>query len=189
MPGMFWYMQRTLKSHGYSVQLFGYSSVQKHLDSNVASLHHFLQSLPGTQIDFIAHSLGGLLLLDYFAKYRDDRLGKSVLLGSPLAGSAVARCLSQSRLLQPFLGKSKDALENGIRKWAAPDEVIMIAGNRNLGIGRMFGKSLATPNDGTVAVAETMHPNLTAHHIIPESHTSMLFSKHALKIITSFLGD
>jgi pimeloyl-ACP methyl ester carboxylesterase len=189
MPGAFWYMQRALKADGHCVRLFGYSSVRKHPASNTASLHRFLQSLPDQHIDFIAHSLGGLLLLNYFSEYNDDRLGKCVLMGSPLTGSAVARCMSQLRFLQPFLGKSRDVLEHGIREWAAPGEVIMIAGNRNLGIGRLFGKTLPTPNDGTVAVCETMHPNLAAHYIIPASHTSMLFSKHALSIITPFLSD
>ena len=186
---MFSYIQRTLKARGCSVRLFGYASVGKDLVSNTEALHRFLQSLPDRRIDFVAHSLGGLLLLNYFASYSHDRLGKSVLLGSPLKGSAVARCLGQIRIWEPFLGKSREVLENGIGEWAAPGEVIMIAGNKNIGMGRLFDKSLDTPNDGTVAVAETMHPGLTAHYIIPASHTSMLFSKHTLDIITPFLSD
>lgn len=189
IPGVFWVMKRALKADGYAVRLFGYSSVQKDLECNAESLHHFLQRLPDTRIDFIAHSLGGLLLFNYFANHHDDRLGKTVLLGSPLTGSAVARCCNQNKLLQPFLGKSKHALQFGIREWVAPDEVIMIAGDKNLGMGQIFGKALPKPNDGTVAVAETMHPKLAAHYVIPESHTSMLYSQHSLKIIKSFLSD
>ena len=188
-PGVFWYMQRALNSAGYGTHLFGYSSVQQHLSANAEYLDKFLQSLPDRRINFVAHSLGGLLLLNYFTDHKDDRLGKSVLLGSPLAGSAVARCCNQIKFLQPFLGKSNRELQYGITQWAAPDKVIMIAGTKNLGLGQVFGSTLSRPNDGTVAVSETKHPKLAAHYQIPESHTSMLYSKHTLKIIKAFLSD
>ncbi|MEM8844951.1 MAG: alpha/beta fold hydrolase [Pseudomonadota bacterium] len=188
-PGIFWYMQQNLNFAGYPTRLFGYSSVQQHLSVNADSLQQFLKSLPVKKIDFIAHSLGGLLLLNYFAKYNDERLGRSVLLGSPLAGSAVARCCHDIKLFRPFLGKSQHELQYGISHWAAPDKVIMIAGTKNIGLGNVFGSALAKPNDGTVAVIETKHPKLHAHYQIPETHTSMMYSKQTLKIIKSFFSD
>lgn len=188
-PGVFWYMQHSLNSAGYTTRLFGYPSVQRHLKDNASSLHRFIQLLPDKKIDFIAHSLGGLLLFNYFANYHDNRLGKTVLLGSPLTGSAVARCCNQIKFLQPFLGKSKHELQHGITQWAAPDKVIMITGNKSMGLGQFFTNVLPKPNDGTVAVNETKHPKLSGHYQIPESHTSILYSKHALRIIKSFLSD
>ena len=185
-PGVFFYVRSSLQHAGYSAQLFQYASIRKPLDVNVQALSSFIKSIDAEQIDFVAHSLGGLLLLHYFMQANDPRLGKVVLMGTPLRGSAIARICAQNPLLRPLLGFSGEVLQRGIEQWSAPNETIMIAGTRRWGLGRMFFV-LKGAHDGTVAVDETRHPRLAAHYEISVSHTSMLYSRSAMRIILDFL--
>lgn len=186
-PGIFWYVRRALSPIGAPVYLFGYRSIRQSLEDSARSLQAYLDKLDVKRIDFIAHSLGGLLLLHYFSLCSDPRVAKVVLMGTPLQGSAIARISAQFALFKPLLGKNREHLQRGALQWSAPDKTIMIAGTRSIGVGRIFPHALEGPNDGTVAVAETRHPQLFAHYEIPESHSSMLYSRSAVQIIRKFL--
>ena len=186
-PGIFWYVRRGLKPIEAPVYSFGYASIRQSLEESARSLQPFLDKLQAQRIDFIAHSLGGLLLLHYFSLGRDPRVAKVILMGTPLQGSAIARTSAQFALFKPLLGKNREHLQRGISQWSAPAETIMIAGTRSIGVGKLFPKALVGPNDGTVTVAETRHPKLLAHYQISASHSSMLYSREAVCIIREFL--
>ncbi len=185
---VFWYVRHALRDLEAEVKLFEYSSIRQPLETSVRALTSYVQSTEAAKIDFIAHSLGGLLLFHYFAKTRDVRLDRVVLMGTPLQGSAIARMCEQSPAFKPLLGKNHAVLQQGIAQWSAPGETIMIAGTRRVGVGTLlFKSSFAQPSDGTVAVEETRDSRLSAHYEIPASHASMLFSKDAVQIIRTFL--
>ena len=186
-PGIFWYMRHALRRGGVPVYLFGYPSIRRSLEENAHALQVYLRKIDATRIDFIAHSLGGLLLLHYFSLVREARAERVVLMGSPLQGSAVARISAQFPIFKPLLGKNREHLQRGITHWSAPEKTIMIAGTRSIGVGRVFPRALTGPNDGTVSVSETRHPQLYAHYQIRESHASMLYSRAAVQIIQNFL--
>jgi len=186
--GIFWYLRNSLQQSGFSLHLFEYASIRKSFEANAHALQCYVAAIKAKQIDFIAHSLGGLLLFHYFTLTQDARLGKVVLMGTPLRGSAIAGTFAQSIVLNPLLGTNRDILQRGINTWSVPGPVMMIAGTKRIGVGRMFGNVLAVPNDGTVAVEETKHPRLYAHYEIPETHTSMLYSSQAIRLIKTFLA-
>ncbi len=187
-PGIFWYLRRALKPVGAPVYLFGYASIRRTLEESAQSLRSYLDKLDAQRIDFIAHSMGGLLLLHYLSLDCDSRVAKVVLMGTPLQGSAIARTSAQFALFKPLLGKNREYLQRGVAQWSAPAETIMIAGIRSIGMGRVFPKALVGPNDGMITVAETRHSGLLAHYQIAESHSSMLYSRAAVRIICDFLA-
>ena len=184
---VFWFIQRSLRELDAKIYLFSYATIREPIARSSEQLARYLQAIDADQIDFIAHSMGGLLLFELFARVKDERFRRVVLLGTPLRGSAVARALGECSFFKYFLGKSGNTLAKGISEWTAPAETIMIAGSKNIGMGQLFRKALTMPNDGTVAVAETRYPALSAHYLIPETHSSLLFSKQAIKIIKKFL--
>jgi hypothetical protein len=105
------------------------------------------------------------------------RLGRVVCLGSPLRGSRTAARLSRLPVGRHFIGrcladvharKAVIAVKAGI-------EVGSIAGRIPLGVGRLFG-AFREPNDGTVAVAETIIDGLADHIVLPVSHVALLWS-------------
>jgi hypothetical protein len=63
----------------------------------------------------------------------------------------------------------------------------MIAGNRSIGLGRLFGQS-AMDSDGSVSLSETQAPGLSDRVILPVSHTGMLFSPVVALQVCNFLA-
>jgi pimeloyl-ACP methyl ester carboxylesterase len=143
-------------------------------------------ALGGGQIHFVGHSLGGLITLQALQQPRNFNVGRVVCLGSPLRGSAVARSVAGLPGGSYLVGKSAELLRSGLARWSAPPSVGSIAGRLPLGFGVVVG-SLASPNDGTVSVAETQLPGLSDHCIVPATHVGLVFSDEAANQTVSFL--
>jgi pimeloyl-ACP methyl ester carboxylesterase len=152
-------------------------------------LHQYLQSLPGECVHFVAHSLGGIVLMHYFHLYKDVRPGRVVLLGSPVAGSERASQFNQLPFMQTVMGKSTEqGLLGEVPPWSGGRDLGMIAGSRSIGVGNLLGRSTAT-NDGIVYVYETQVPGLTDHVVLPTSHSGMLISDKVAQQVIHFIKN
>lgn len=192
-----WPLARYLQQHGYSVSRFGYASVGGDWEDNVAALVQHLAQYPDQHPDqrlhIVAHSLGGLLAVAALA--RQDHASTSVtqllMLGTPLRGSVSAQRLLRSGLTARMLGHSGQVLEQGLADLvpvvARHCRLVMIAGNKPFGLGRLLA-DFQGAHDGTVAVAETMHPALHEHLLLPVSHTGLLLSPAVLHRVVSSLA-
>ncbi|MFI9650890.1 esterase/lipase family protein [Guyparkeria halopsychrophila] len=185
-----WPLARRLKQAGFAPLLFGYPS-RAAPAANAERLAHWLDEQNASPDHFLAHSLGGVLLAHLFARHPDSRPpgARLVLLGSPLAGSAVARGLAQWRLGRWLLGGSLEAgLAGDVPTWTAPN-TLMLAGTRPVGPGRLVPEALVSPNDGTVAVAETSTPGLTDHRCLPVNHFALLWSERVAQAAIDHLSS
>jgi len=180
--------RRWLAECGYGVDLFRYATVRPALDDNARALAAHVRALRGARLHLVGHSLGGLVILRMLALAPDVRLGRVVLLGSPVRGSGVARTLQRVRLGRAILGRSLPAWDDGVHalpRWPCP--VGMIAGRVAFGAGLLLKSDLG-PNDGTVAVAETELPSFDDHLVLPVSHTGMLLSHRVALATCRFLA-
>ncbi|MFW6375045.1 MAG: esterase/lipase family protein [Guyparkeria sp.] len=183
-----WPLARRLKRAGFDPVRFGYPSRARPAD-NAERLARWLADQPYPPRLFVAHSLGGLVLTHFFAGHPQARSPKMriVLLGTPLAGSRVARRLSASRAGRWLLGDSLvDGLAGTPPAWTAPG-TLMIAGTRPIGPGRLVRGALGSPSDGTVAVAETRAPELAAHRCLPVNHFALLWSRRTATAVIDYL--
>lgn len=179
---------RRLTRAGFRVRHFGYPT-RAPLPRDADRLDKWLGELGPTH--FVAHSLGGLVLAHLFDRHPDrlSQTGRIVLLGSPLAGSAVARRLGGTRVGRWALDGCLDrGLLGGVPAWRAP-RTLMVAGTRPIGPGRLFPGALPDPSDGTVAVAETRVPGLAEHRSLPVNHFGMLLSRPVADEAIAFLGS
>lgn len=185
-----WAMSRLakkLRAYGYRTYIFSYPSVKKSMVENAEALAKFVDAIDAETLHFIAHSLGGTLLLNYFEGYDSRRYGRVVILGSPLNGSLKANRLLKWPFGNKSLGKSiEGGLLDGGLCCPAKHDVGVIAGDQPLGLGLFLGR-FREPNDGTVAVSETRLPGISDHLVLHTSHTGMLLSNIVPVQIHGFL--
>jgi len=161
---------------------FGYTS-RATPAANADRLADWLEQRPEPPRRFIAHSLGGILLAHLFDRHPGllSPTTGVVLLGSPLAGSALAMHLARRRLGRQLLaGSLDDGLDGKAPAWRAGN-TLMIAGTRPIGPGRLVPGALHGTNDGTVAVDETRVPGLAAHECLPVNHFGLLLSSQVAR--------
>jgi pimeloyl-ACP methyl ester carboxylesterase len=182
-----WLLGRRLARAGYHVYRFSYRSLARDAEANARRLNRFLQRLDEPTVHIVAHSLGGLIVRRLFHDFPEQRPGRIVTLGTPHQGSLVAERMAHHSLLRRMLGRSRPVLTGECCTWSGQRELGSIAGNRALGIGRLFGK-MPMPNDGTVTLDSTRLENMHDHIVVAASHMGMLFSHKAAGQVIAFLA-
>ncbi len=181
-------MASYLNGLGHECRRFSYRSLACTPRHNACLLGQFLDRLDADVVHFVAHSLGGIVLLHYFQLFDTARPGRVVMLGTPLTGSGVARYLSRYKVLKnSLMGASFHSLLGNVPAWKGTRPLAVFAGTRGHGVGQLLGTPLDTPHDGTVAVSETRTKFCTVHRLIPYSHTGMLLAKPVAVLVDEFL--
>jgi pimeloyl-ACP methyl ester carboxylesterase len=195
-PRSFKRMQRTIEGEGYAALNLGYASRRKTLEALAEDIHPaielFASGLTGS-IHFVGHSMGGLLARVYIARYRPQRLGRVVMLGTPNSGSEIADRLKNFGAFRAFFGPAGQQL--GTRRSAVDDAMLppvnypvgIIAGNRS--IDPVAGTMLPKPHDGRVSVANTKLDGMADHVVVASSHPWLVRNSVAIEQTIAFLQD
>jgi pimeloyl-ACP methyl ester carboxylesterase len=136
-------------------------------------------------VHLVAHSLGGLVVLETLSRYQKLPPGRVVCMGSPIAGSTAARGLA-GKGLGIASGRAGALLRGGLVALPPGRQVGMLAGAKSVGLGKFFS-SFDGQNDGTVMVWETRLAGLADHAVIQSSHTGLVFSEQAAALAADFL--
>lgn len=180
-------MKRHLERAGFEAHIFRYHSLLLPPAENARRLNAYLQGLDADIIHLVAHSLGGLVLSHLFDQYPDQRPGRVMMLGTPIRGSRVARRLSRHFFTRPLLGRSAErGLLGDAPRWKGQRKLAMIAGERGIGIGQLFG-GLPRPHDGTVVLDETEDTAINLHIRVPYTHLEMLFRRRVHDLTLDYL--
>lgn len=175
-----------LRRCGFQPSRFGYPSVSASPADNAERLQRFLETIAAPTVHFVAHSLGGLVVLRLFQEFPDQRPGRIVLLGTPLQGSRNAARLARVGIGRRLLGHSIDqGLLGDGPPWQGQRPVGVIAGTIDVGLGLLVAGRMA--GDGTVALAETRGPGITDWTAVPATHTGLLLSAAAARQVCRFL--
>lgn len=185
-------LQHNLRVAGRSdSRVFAWSTVRRGLAENVGRLREFAEQLDADHVDWIGHSLGGVLVLRTLSEWPDRPPGRIVCLGSPLTGSRTGARLARPRLGRRLIGPSivECVLDSSADEWCSATvaaDTGVIAGRMELGAGRLIGR-LDPPHDGTVTVAETRLCGIADHLVLNVSHSGLLFSPAAARAAAVFL--
>jgi pimeloyl-ACP methyl ester carboxylesterase len=172
---------------GYRTVLFRYHSLRHTVAQNAQRLCRRIHELGDTPVHLVGHSLGGLVILRALQAQPGLVGGRIVLLGSPVNGSVIAQRLHRYRLSRWLIGKSgEQGLLGGGPRWQGPQSLGVINGTRPIGVGRLLG-GFDGPNDGTVAVSETLLENASATLSLHGSHFGLLTSKAVAASVCAFL--
>jgi pimeloyl-ACP methyl ester carboxylesterase len=183
---MLW-LARRLRRCGFEPLRYRYAETRLTPAENALRLHRWLLNQQGDEVHFVAHSLGGIVLLHLFWRFPDQRPGRVVFLGSPVAGSEVARRLARLPLLGASLGRSgENGLLGGAPAWGGGRDLGILYGTLGLGFGMLLG-GLRRPHDGTVSADETRLPGARQSLALPVSHFGLLLSAQAARQVCAFL--
>ncbi len=185
-------MQQRLKQAGYHVVGFDYPSTRVTIDDAADYLHRTIQSLEGIEeINFVVHSMGGLVVRSYLGKHRDERIGRMVMIGVPNLGARLADHLKGVYLFKTIYGPAGQQLVSDpagfVSKLSTPDfEFAIISGGR--GNIRGYNPMIPGDDDGTVSVSNTRLPGATDFVVVPGIHSFLMNDSQVVDCTTRFLS-
>lgn len=178
-----------LRRDGYQSRCFSYPSMKNTPEANASALGRFVQGVEAEKIHFVAHSLGGLVLMHFFHQFQLNAPGRVVMLGSPVSGSWSARRILDLPGGDLLLGRSTEqGLAGELPDWPVEREAGMVAGTIGFGAGRLLGK-MPGINDGAVLLSETEAPWLKDHVTVKTTHSGLLVSSLVARQVSSFLKN
>jgi triacylglycerol lipase len=187
------YIEDSLMQKGYQVIKIDYPSkrypieflVSDYLSSELADRILNKKS----NVHFVTHSMGGLLVRYYLKDKPIKNLGRVVMLSPPNQGSAAADLLAQNKLFQQILGPSLQQLcssNDFLEKLGPVDfECGIITGDRS--VDPFFSTIIDGPDDGKVAIDAAKVKGMKDFLIVHTSHPMILRRKSVQKQIEYFL--
>ena len=173
-----------LEEEGYAVVNVSYPSlnhsIEELADMAVDEGVNQCRERGHAPINFVTHSLGGILVRQYLSRHELTDLGRVVMLGPPNQGSQMADYFLENPLTdlyQPEVLAQLGTGETSVpRRLGAVDfELGVIAGSVNR--RELLPGSPVGVSDGTVTVTETLVPGMTDFVLMPASHTFMIWSR------------
>jgi pimeloyl-ACP methyl ester carboxylesterase len=186
-------MGATLRNVGYTTIEFDYPSTQLSIPEAGQYLGRFVNSLEGfDEINFVVHSMGGLVVRAYSAEFSDPRIRRMVMLGTPNHGSELADIVQQYWIFRAVSGPGARQLRTRgdglISNLPVPQfEFAVIAGSRGTPSG--WNPLIPGDDDGTVTVASTRLPGAADFSTVRAIHSRLLWNEEAISQTVNFLKD
>lgn len=184
-------MRKRLESEGYRVFGFDYPSTRVGIPQSAEFLQKAVRSLEGIEeIDFVVHSMGGLIVRAYLAREQDPRIRRMVMLGVPNNGARLADKLKKNPLYKLIYGPAGQQMvsdkDGFTRKLPIPRfDFAIIAGAR----GTLNGYNPLVPgdDDGTVSVSSARLPGAADFMTVKCLHSFLMSDADAIDATVRFL--
>lgn len=185
-------MEEKLTEAGYTVVNFDYPSTHYNVETIATDYlpKAIARCKPNVIINFVTHSLGGIVLRQYLSENTLNLLGRVVMLGPPNKGSEVVDTLKNVPGFELINGPA--GLELGTDKTSVPNvlgpvtyPVGIIAGSST--INPILSQMLPNPDDGKVSVESTKVEGMADHIILPVSHPFLMRDDEVIKQVKIFL--
>lgn len=141
-------------------------------------------------VNFVTHSLGGILVRQYYSQHSSDSVHRVVMLGPPNQGSELVDAfgsLPGYRLLTGEAGVELGTDINSVPRQlgAVSFELGVIAGTQSINL--IMSSILPSPDDGKVSVASTKIEGMSDFISLPTIHSHMMKNDAVIHQVQNFL--
>jgi pimeloyl-ACP methyl ester carboxylesterase len=187
-------MESALTGAGYKVRNVDYPSrtvsIQKLADDAIGKAVANCRQDGATKIDFVTHSLGGILVRNYLARHSIPLLGRVVMLAPPNQGSEIVEKLGWLFLFKWINGPAGNELSTD--KNSTPNRLGpayfpagIIAGDRS--INWINSLLIGGSDDGKVSVERTKLAGMSDHIVIHTTHPFIMRNREVIRQTIQFL--
>ena len=187
-------LEKRLIQEGYSVVNQGYPSREFPIEvlANKAIKPALLKCSSDTNISFVTHSLGGILVRQYLNEKQIPNLHRVVMLGPPNKGSEVVDKLNQVPGFNFVVGEA--GLQLGTSNISVPNrlgkanfDVGIIAGTKSINL--ILSTLIPQRDDGKVSVENTKLDGMKDYLKIPVSHPFLMSDDKVIHQIIYYLRE
>lgn len=187
-------LENMFADHGYQTLNWDYDSRNYAVEENAAKLDSIIKARNYEQykLNFVTHSMGGIIVRYYLDKYTPSKLGRFVMIAPPNQGSLIANELQKFPPFRWLYKKNVDYLTTGSEAFAPnagipPMEFGIIAG----GTGGKYGFNWYLPgdDDGTLSVEQTKLQGASDFILLPYIHATIMIQDRTLQQTLNFIQE
>lgn len=189
-------IEERLQKAGYSTINLDYPSRKKSIETLAVQIIPIglKRCRSASEIHFVTHSMGGILLRYYLSRYPIDNLGNTVMLSPPNNGSEVVDVLKENTLYKWHFGPAGQQLGTG------PDSLAVKLGPVDYPVGIITGDDPAFfdfwlqdmipgSGDGKVSVERAKVEGMADFLVLPLSHSFIMKEDEVIEQTIHFLSN
>lgn len=187
-------MAKGLSDAGFIVVNKSYPSrrgtIEELSESAIGEALKDLRLSESNKVNFVTHSMGGILVRSYFKRHPEKKIGRVVMLGPPNRGSEVVDKIGHWWLFQKLNGPAGGEL--GTDLYSTPNrlgrvdfELGVVSGDRS--INWINSLMIHGSDDGKVSVARTRVEGMKDQVIVHVTHPFLMKRKRVIELTIQFL--